>query len=324
MTACNIVARDIHKRMCNDQRFGYSWAERWGAGKETWNVDGRRVIIGVGDYDCSSSTITAWRLALVGTKYEGALDAATYTGNMRSVFVGSGLFEWKPMSFLAAPGDLYLNETNHVAMCQTQTPDILSEFSSNEYGGAYGGQRGDQTGWESHITGYYDYPWNGILHYNGKADTKEKIVPKQPTTKPKNNAGVRYFAHVQNVGDLPKVRDGQTAGTEGYGVQLEAVTIYGLPKGWEVEAQAHIKNKGWRKFAGIKDGVTCLIGTKGERLRLEALGFRVTKRPVGDNRRLYFQVHQACYGWKAKTPEGYFSGSDGEEMQLEAVRIWIE
>ena len=323
MTACNIVARDIHKRMCNDQRFGYSWAERWGAGKETWNVDGRKVTIGVGDYDCSSSTITAWKLALVGTKYEGALDAATYTGNMRSVFVSSGLFEWKPMSFLAEPGDLYLREESHVAMCQTQVPDVLSEFSSSETGGIYG-QRGDQTGWESHITGYYDYPWNGILHYNGKADVKEKVVPKQPTTKPKNNAGVKYFAHVQNVGDLPKVRDGQTAGTEGCGVQLEAVTIEGLPKGWEVEAQAHIQNRGWRRFAGIKDGVTCLVGTKGERLRLEALGFRVTKRPVGDNRKLYFQVHQACYGWKAKTPEGYFSGSDGEEMQLEAVRIWIE
>lgn len=324
MTACNIVARDIHKRMCNDASFGYSWSERWGATKETWNVDGRKVKIGVGDYDCSSSTITAWKLALVGTKYEGVLDAATFTGNMRSVFVGSGLFEWKPMSFLAEPGDLYLNESNHVAMCQTQTPDILSEFSSNEYGGAYGGKRGDQTGWESHVTGYYDYPWNGILHYNGKADVKEKKVPKQPITKPKNNNGVKYHAHVQNLGDLPKVRDGQTAGTEGNNIQLEAVILDGLPKGWEIEAQAHIQSKGWRKFAGIKDGVTCLVGTKGEKLRLEALGFRVTKRPAGDNRKLYFQVHQAAYGWKAKTPEGYFSGSDGEQMQLEAVRIWIE
>lgn len=39
------------------------------------------------------------------------------THNMRSVFVGSGLFEWLGMSFLAEPGDLYLSEQNHVDMC---------------------------------------------------------------------------------------------------------------------------------------------------------------------------------------------------------------
>jgi len=165
------IAAYIHRRMCEDNRFGYSWEERYGAFPETWVIDGRPYEISVGDYDCSSSTITAWQKALEGTPYEGALEGATYTGNMRDVFVGSGLFEWHDMSFLAEPGDLYLNEVNHVAMCQTQYPDVLSEFSGNEYGGAYGGQRGDQTGWESHICDYYDYPWNGILHYNGKADT---------------------------------------------------------------------------------------------------------------------------------------------------------
>lgn len=170
MGAANLVAAQIHKKMCYDTRFGYSQSERWGATKEKWNIGGKTVSIGVGDYDCSSSTITAWRLALVGTKYEGKLDAATYTGNMRSVFLASGLFEWKPMSFLAHTGDLYLNEGSHVSMCQTQYPDKLSEFCSNEFGGIYGGQRGDQTGGESRVAAYYDYPWDGILHYNGKAD----------------------------------------------------------------------------------------------------------------------------------------------------------
>lgn len=163
----NEIAAAIHKRMCEDSRFGYSWEERYGAFPETWVIDGKPYEIKVGDYDCSSSCITAWQLALSHTEHAGALEGATYTGNMRSVFVGSGLFEWKSMDFLAEPGDLYLNEANHVAMCQTQYPDILSEFSSNEYGGCYGGERGDQTGWESHVAGYYDYPWDGILHYIG-------------------------------------------------------------------------------------------------------------------------------------------------------------
>lgn len=88
---------------------------------------------------------------------------------MCSVFVGSGLFEWLGMSFLAEPGDLYLLEANHVAMCQTQYPDVLSEFSWGD-NGAYGNQRGDQGGWEASVHGYYDYPWDGILHFVGDDD----------------------------------------------------------------------------------------------------------------------------------------------------------
>lgn len=166
----NEIAAEIHRRMVEDDRFGYDWSERWGANEETWTIDGKRYTIDVGDYDCSSSVITAWRLALEHTDYEGALDDAYYTGNMRRVFANSGLFTWEDMDFIADTGDLYLNEADHVAMCQTQEPDILSEFSINEFGGVYGGARGDQTGREAHLGRYYDYPWDGILHYNGKAD----------------------------------------------------------------------------------------------------------------------------------------------------------
>lgn len=160
----NTLAADIHKRMCDDQRFGYSWAERYGATPETWTVDGKVVRINVGDYDCSSSTITAWKLALKAFGYGDILSGATYTGNMRSVFTRTGLFQWRTDLANAQRGDLYLNEANHVAMCQGG--GRLSEFSSSETGGIYG-RRGDQTGWESHVCGYYSYPWNGYLHYIG-------------------------------------------------------------------------------------------------------------------------------------------------------------
>lgn len=162
----NEIAAEIHKRMCEDDRFGYSWEERYGAVWETWVIDGKQYRIKVGDYDCSSSTITAWAVALQGTPWEGALDGATYTGNMSDVFCGSGLFERMGMSFLAETGDLYLNDGSHVAMCQTQYPDVLSEFSWGDVG-AYGNQRGDQSGWEASVHSYYDYPWSAILHFIG-------------------------------------------------------------------------------------------------------------------------------------------------------------
>ena len=81
--------------MCEDSGFGYSWGERYGnsADPVTYTIEGRKYTINRGDYDCSSSVCTAWQKALEGTKYEGRLDGATFTGNMRSVFVNSGLFD---------------------------------------------------------------------------------------------------------------------------------------------------------------------------------------------------------------------------------------
>jgi len=67
------------------------------------------------------------------------------------------------MSFSAVRGDIYLNEANHTAMCldggsdKVHNYDCLGEFTISETGGIYG-QSGDQTGGESIIHEYYNYP----------------------------------------------------------------------------------------------------------------------------------------------------------------------
>ena len=178
--SCANVAATIMQRMCEDDGFGYSWDERYGtaADKVKWTIEGRAYTIDRGDYDCSSAVITAWKMALQGTEYEGALDGATYTGNMRSVFLKSGLFEmWDTATTEARRGDVYLNDVYHTAMCldggrdNVLGYDALGEFCINEKGGVHGGKRGDQTGREAYVHAYYNYPWTCTLHYNGKADT---------------------------------------------------------------------------------------------------------------------------------------------------------
>ena len=181
-----VIAAEIHRHMCVCPKHGYTQGgARWGQGPNSAcyiTIDGTTYEIPGNDFDCSSSVKKAWELALQGSEYEGVLGyngydrwgnwRSWYTGNERELFVGSGLFEWKPMSFTADTGDLYLNEANHVAMCQTQVPDVLSEFLSNEWGGITGGQVGDQTGGESVVRAFWwpSFGWDGILHYNGKAD----------------------------------------------------------------------------------------------------------------------------------------------------------
>ena len=174
MANCANVAATLHHHLCTHDWHGYTQGDgRWGDGEGVCEVvvDGVTYTVAQGDRDCSSSVIDCWRQAIKGTPYEGTLDGATYTGDMKSVFTASGLFEWKPMSFVAQRGDIYLNEVNHTAMCQDDDPDTLSEFNINEFGGIVGGTVGDQTASESVVRAYYNFPWDGILHYNGAADT---------------------------------------------------------------------------------------------------------------------------------------------------------
>ena len=187
----NIAATNM-EHLCNCSLHGYSQGERWGDasyGICYVECEGHTSTFYGGDRDCSSATIDAWQEALIGTSYEGSLSGASYTGNMREVFVNSGLFEWHDMSFSASRGDIYLNEVNHTAMCVdggsdgVYYADMLAEFCLSETGSIYG-QSGDQTGGESYIHGYYDYPWDGILHYNGKADGESSTVTPLPVSEP--------------------------------------------------------------------------------------------------------------------------------------------
>ena len=177
MVRCANVAATIMEHLVDHNAHGYTQGQgRTGSGgTEPLEIDGITYVVALGDRDCSAAVIDAWRNAIWWTDYRGALDDATYTGNERSVFVKSGLFEWHPMGdgYIARRGDVYLNEGKHTAMCISAVPDMLAEFNINEKGTITGGQAGDQTGREGLRRAYYDFPWDGILAYNGKADTED-------------------------------------------------------------------------------------------------------------------------------------------------------
>ena len=157
----------LFEHMCahdGNDGHGYSQANRWGM-SETETVDlgdATKVTIKKGDRDCSSGVISA--LSAVGVDVHGA----TYTGNMRACLMKTGLFDWHKMGdgYIAQRGDIYLNEKNHTAVCTCANPDTLAQFSISERG-TITGQTGDQTGKESNIKPYYNYPWDGKLAWKG-------------------------------------------------------------------------------------------------------------------------------------------------------------
>ena len=152
-----------------DDSHGYDQDYRWGE---------------KGDYDCSSAVIQAWQNAGVPVKSGGA----TYTGDMKNVFLKNGFVDVTSKVNVATGaglirGDVLLNTVHHTAMYCGNGKEV--EASINEKGTAHGGKPGDQTGKEFLIRSYRNYPWNCVLRYkestSGSATVTSDIEKKQNT-----------------------------------------------------------------------------------------------------------------------------------------------
>jgi len=247
------AAAELHAWMCNDARFGYSQSPRWGTDGPQVTVtlsDGEQATVRAGSYDCSSSIITAYSAVGVGC------GDASYTGNMRPEMTGTGSFIWHDMGdgYSARKGDIYLNTSHHTAMCQTldsadpAQEDLLSQFRINERGTATGGQYGDQTGGESRIQSYYNYPWNGKLVYTGP----ERDGATQDTSNA-SGGSVTYGGGALDVdgywGAATIVKLQQRFGTPADGIVSTQSSYWasrnpGLTSGWQWVSESAAKRAG--------------------------------------------------------------------------------
>ena len=122
-----------------------------------------------GETDCSALVILTSEQAglLRGNNIRKSI-GATFTGNMRANFRDRG---WQvlpnlPVSQLQ-PGDVLLNDSRHTAMYVGNGQ--LAQASIDERGHIAGGGSGDQTGRETLVRSYYDFPWSCVLRFHGTA-----------------------------------------------------------------------------------------------------------------------------------------------------------
>lgn len=158
-----------------------------------------------------------------------------------------------------------------------------------------------------------------------------KNLPGVNPGKPKNDLGISYRPHVQRLGWMPSVRDGQAAGTTGEGIRMEALKIC-PPKGLILRARTHVQRLGDVTYPHIdgskpRSGTGSsesdpIIGTIGRRLRMEALMLEVERDDIGV--RVMVQPHVQGIGWTDPVGAGKWAGTRGKSKRLEAVRIWLE
>ena len=128
---------------CAVANLGYNQAARWD-------------IRPGGSCDCSSLVIHALKEAGFDT------GTATYTGNLSANLTARG---WRRLPADGHPqaGDILLNDVHHVAVYVGG--GRLAQASIDERGRTSGGRPGDQTGHETNISSYYNFPWNCYLRY---------------------------------------------------------------------------------------------------------------------------------------------------------------
>lgn len=157
-------------KACRVWSLGYDQGNRWDI------RDG-------GECDCSSLVI--WALK------QGGFDTgdATYTGNLSANLTARGWKRLPPDLNTLQPGDLLLNDVNHVCMVVSGhgKDATIAQASGDENGHARGGSGGDQTGNETNERKAYTYSkgWNCILRYTGAQPT-----PAPAPSKPKAGIAV--------------------------------------------------------------------------------------------------------------------------------------
>jgi len=110
--------------------------------------------------------------------------------------------------------------------------------------------------------------------YAGTREQSRRLEGFQLTMSPVPNLGLRYMAHLQDIGDLPFVNEGTFVGTRGQDRRLEgfAIELTGsAAPSFNVVYMAHLEGTGDTPFS--RNGQFC--GTRGESRRVEGILVRV-------------------------------------------------
>ena len=126
---------------------------------------------------------------------------------------------------------------------------------------------------------------------------------------------INYQAHVQGIGWLNPVGDGEVVGTVGEGRAMEALII-NFPGG--IKYRAHVQNIGWLDWSYAGE----VTGTVGQNLRMEAVCIELVGR-TAQYYDVYYRAHVQNGGWLGWAKNGEPAGTAGMSLRLEALQVYL-
>ena len=145
------------------------------------------------------------------------------------------------------------------------------------------------------------------------------------------NGSIEYKTHVQDIGWQDWKSNGQMSGTSGQSKRLEAIQIKlsgEAANQYDVYYRVHAQDYGWLDWA--KNGESA--GTEGYSKRLEGIQIVLVKKgesaPGSTSRpfickMIKYQTHVQNIGWQGEKADGEMSGTTGQSLRLEAIKIQL-
>lgn len=130
---------------------------------------------------------------------------------------------------------------------------------------------------------------------------------------------ISYQAHVQNVGWQGWVSNGQTAGTVGQALRVEAFKMELQANGFSnssLEYRAHVGGIGWQNWSS-DDSVA---GTTGQGRQVEAFQVRL-KGDIAQYYDIQYRAHVEGTGWQNWVSNGDLAGTTGQGRRIEAFEV---
>ena len=132
------------------------------------------------------------------------------------------------------------------------------------------------------------------------------------------NPHIIYSSHVENIAWQQEMKDGETSGTTGKNLKLEAMKIYtkNLSENVKLQYQMHVQDIGWQDWKNEGE----MAGTTGKNLKAEAMKIKL----IGtSNYSVEYRAHVQDIGWQDWVRDGEMAGTTGQNKKMEAIEIRI-
>lgn len=182
--------------------------------------------------------------------------------------------------------------------------------------------------YQTHVQDYGWQEWKNNGEMSGTSGQSKRL--EGINIKLQNLSGsVEYQTHVQDIGWQGWKSNGVMSGTSGQSKRLEAIKIKlsgDAANKYDIYYRVHAQDYGWLGWA--KNGESA--GSEGYSKRLEGIEIKLVKKggaaPGSTSRpfvckTITYQTHVQNIGWQAEKVDGEVSGTSGQSLRLEAIKI---